>query len=169
MRLPALYRGQCKGLSIAEGPLCFGVARAKGRSVHYVASPWGAMIEHSALSDQRTLQSPIPPAPLRRSPAPRVFCGAFVFRNRGEVFFRLPFISILIKPADLCQSVGGTGSGELRACWSQVPGPPANLGPDHSSGRDLFRQRCRTERASAGAHEASFSWGLTDNRGKQPR
>ena len=101
------------------------VARAgKGRSVHSVAGPWGTKIEHSALSDQRTPQSPAPQHPSGVRQAPRVFCGAFVFRNRAKCSSeRVPFITILLKPADLCQSVGGTGSGDLRACWSQVPGP----------------------------------------------
>jgi hypothetical protein len=58
------------------------VVRAQEGSIR----PWGMKIEQSALSDQRTPQSP-PPAPLRRSPSPARFLRGFCFSQPGEVFF----------------------------------------------------------------------------------
>jgi hypothetical protein len=165
MRLPGLYRGRCKGLSIAEGPLC-SQGPGKGRSVHSAAGPWKTKVEHSALSDQRTPQSP-PPAPLRRSPSPaRFFAGLLFFATGAKCFSeRVPFITILLKPADLCQKRRWDRLWRPACVLEPSARTPANLGPDHSSGRDLFRQRRRPARPPAGDHGALVQVGVNE----QPR
>jgi hypothetical protein len=154
MCLPALYHGRCKGLSIAEGSI-----RHSG--------PWGTKIEHSALSDQRTPQSPAPQHPSGVRQAPRVFCGAFVFRNRGEVFFGTSTFH-----NDFTKAGGPLPKRRWDRLWRPAcvlepsARTPANLGPDHSSGRDLFRQGRRPARPPPGDHVALVQLGLTNNQRK---
>jgi hypothetical protein len=83
MRLPALYHGRCKGLSIAEGPLC---SKGPGRvdpSILALGERRSSNLHY--LTNER--RSPHPPAPLRRSPSPARFLRGFCFSQPGEVFF----------------------------------------------------------------------------------
>jgi hypothetical protein len=111
-------------------------------------------------------RSPHPQHPSGVRQAPRVFCGAFVFRNRAKCSSeRVPFISILLKPADLCQKRRWDRLWRPACVLEPSARTPANLGPDHSSGRDLFRQRRRPARPPAGDHGALVQVGVNE----QPR
>jgi hypothetical protein len=163
MRLPALYHGRCKGLSIAEGPLC---SKGPGRvdpSILALGERRSSNLHY--LTTNAAVPTPSTPPAFAKPRA--FFCGAFVFRNRAKCSSeRVPFISILLKPADLCQKRRWDRLWRPACVLEPSARTPANLGPDHSSGRDLFRQGRRPARPPPGDHVALVQLGLTNNQRK---